>query len=173
MPPKYYDFNVHKRSAQGLRYYEQRFLLSPKQFSQFSSPATLAWTTVSFGPKCLSSVISEPGLYAFSIQTPKAGLPPHSYILYIGQTGAKQKTRTLRKRAGEYLKEEKSAKRRHVWEFLNKWSKHLSFHFAPVDPEIYDLEDIEKRLNDALLPPYSVNDFSAEIKVQKKAWQRT
>lgn len=173
MPSKYNDFNAHQKAVRDLKYYEQRFVLSPKQFKKFISPAPLVWTTVAFGPGCLPAITSAPGLYAFSVQSAQVGLPLHSYILYIGQTGAKGASRTLRKRAGEYLKEKKTAKRVHVWDFLNKWSNHLSFHYAPLDPATHDLEDVEKRLNDALMPPFSRNDFSVDVKAQKKAWQRT
>jgi hypothetical protein len=167
------DFANHDKAMARLSRYSQRFILSPECFKKGLTLPALTWTTVKFTATQINTVAAEPGLYAFSVVTSRIGLPPHGYVLYVGQTGAKKNSRTLRVRAGEYLKEEKSGKRRHVWEFLNKWSGHLSFHYVPVDPQTQDLEAIEKTLNDALMPPYSVNDFSAEIKAQKKAWQYT
>ena len=59
----------------------------------------------------------------------------------------------------------------HVWEFLNKWDGCLFFHFAPVDAKQADLAEIEQRLNDAMMPPYSRCDFSAEIRKRKRIWE--
>ena len=167
------DFAKHDKAMARLSRYEQRFVLSPDRFKGGSVLPALAWNTINFSKAAITTVASTPGLYAFSIVTQRQGLPPHGYVLYIGQTGAKKYSRTLRVRAGEYLKEKKTGKRKHVWEFLNKWSGHLSFHFASVDPKTENLEALEQGLNDALMPPYSVNDFSVEIKAQKKAWQLT
>lgn len=167
------DFAKHDRAMARLKRFEQRFVLSPDRFKGGNALPVLGWTTIIFGAAGVATVAAKPGLYAFSVVTPRQGLPPHGYVLYIGQTGAKKNSRSLRVRAGEYLKEKKTGKRRHVWEFLNKWSGHLSFHFVTVDPLVEDLEALERTLNDALMPPYSVNDFSVEIKAQKKAWQLT
>lgn len=167
------NFAKHDKEMAQLVRYEQRFILSPDRFKAGLSLPPLSWNTTEFSPSGIAVVTSQPGLYAFSVVAQRQGLPPHSYVLYVGQTGAKRNARSLRIRAGEYLKEKKTGKRRHVWEFLNKWSGHLSFHFVPVDPTKHDLEALEKALNDALMPPYSMNDFSVEIKAQKKAWQFT
>lgn len=167
------DFARHDRAMAQLTRYEQRFILSPHRFKDGVTLPSLTWTTVHFTAAHIRAVVAKPGLYAFSVVTGRAGLPPHGYVLYVGQTGAKRDSRTLKIRAVEYLKEKKTGKRRHVWEFLNKWSGHLAFHFAALDPKTSDLEAVEKTLNDALMPPYSVNDFSTEIKAQKKAWQMT
>lgn len=167
------DFAQHQIAMARMTDYQQRFVLSPHHFTQGLKLPVLNWSTIAFSETNVATVTSKPGLYAFSVVTPRQGLPPHGYVLYIGQTEAKKNSRTLRIRAGEYLKEKKTGKRRHVWEFLNKWSGHLSFHYVPVDPAAENLETLEQTLNDALLPPYSVNDFSVEIKARKKAWQLT
>ncbi len=167
------DFAKHDKEMSHLSRHEQRFILSPRRFKGGVPLPPLNWATVNFNAQQIKTVVAQPGMYAFSVVANRLGLPPHGFVLYIGQTGAKHDARTLRIRAGEYLKEKKTGKRRHVWEFLNKWSGHLHFHFAPLDPKTNDLEDVEKNLNDALMPPYSVNDFTLEIKAQKKAWQMT
>lgn len=170
----YPDFAKHKREMSRLKYYEQRFILSPERFRGPSIPGNLVWTTIKrFGPTQLASIVAKPGLYAFSVVNNRVGMPPHGYVLYVGQTGAKHNWRTLKQRASEYLKEKKTAKRQHVWDFLNKWSGHLSFHFAELDPATNDLEGVEKLLNDALIPPYVINDFTTVIKSKKKAWSLT
>ena len=157
-----------------LKYFEQRFILSADRFKGPPIPGSLVWTTIShFTVAQIPSIIAKPGVYAFSVVNRRGGMPPHGYVLYVGQTGAKKNARTLRQRAREYLNEKRTGKRRHVWDFLNKWSGHLSFHFAKLDPNSYDLEEVEKLLNDSLLPPYVINDFGTEIKAKKKAWSLT
>jgi hypothetical protein len=168
------DFARHDRAVTHLKRYEQRFILSPRHFKSGITMPVLAWSTITFSASRVKNVISKPGLYAFSVVTRRIGLPPHGYILYVGQTGFKSGTaRTLRARAGEYLRSKHSSKRPNVWEFLNKWWGNLNFHFVSVDPIKEDLSKLEQALNNALMPPYSVNDFSPEIKRLKKAWQRT
>lgn len=168
------DFAAYDRAVTHLKKYEQEFILSPRHFKAGISLSVLRWSTVRFGATQVKNVDSKPGLYAFSIVAKKVGLPPHGYILYIGQTGIRNGVaRTLRVRAGEYLRNKASRKRPNVLYFLNKWWGHLDFHFVAVDPKTADLNKLEQALNDALMPPYSINDFSPEVKQFKKAWQRT
>lgn len=94
----------------------------------------------------------------------ESGLPPHSYVLYIGQTGARANGRTLRLRIGNYFEEQTNPKRAHIYKFLNKWKTCLTVHFAAVDPKKADLLKVEAKLNDALIPPYSIRDFSPRIR---------
>lgn len=124
-------------------------------------------------PKNLDSVIQQPGIYAFAISAANDWLPPHGYIIYIGQTGAAQPDRTLGHRVKEYAREKKRPKRKHVWEFLNKWDGSLIFYFAPADPNAVDLLQLEALLNDALVPPYSIQDFSPEVRARKDIWDLT
>lgn len=169
----YPDFAKHKRELTRLKYYEQRFILAPERFRGSAIPGNLVWTTIAFTQLQLANVIAKPGVYAFSVVNRRLGMPPHGYLLYIGQTGAKRNSRTLKQRAAEYMQEKKTGRRRHVWDFLNKWSGHLNFHFAALDPKAFDLEETEKMLNDAMLPPFVINDFTTEIKTKKKAWSLT
>lgn len=102
------DFAKHKREMSRLKYYEQRFILCPDRFRGPVIPGKLVWTTIKkFGAKELPGIVAKPGLYAFSVINNRGGMPPHGYVLYIGQTGAKRNARTLRQRASEYLKEKK------------------------------------------------------------------
>lgn len=49
----------------------------------------------------------------------------------------------------------------------------LRFYFAPVGDEVSSeqLEQIEKELNGALLPPMSKGDLEADVKQQRDAFQ--
>jgi hypothetical protein len=66
------------------------------------------------------------------------------------------------------LREKVRPKRPGVGWFLNTWDTCLAFHFAVLDPAAVDLFDVEKKLNDAMLPPYSRADFSPEIRQMKR-----
>jgi hypothetical protein len=170
MTKKPYDFARRETEEKNFRHYKQHFWLNPKQLRGCSLPVQLNWSRVPFRAKLLPTVINKPGIYAFSVAQDGCGLPPHGYVLYVGQTGAKKKEhdRTLRQRAREYFREKTTGSRPHIASFLNKWSKCLYFYYAQVDPTKINLLNIETKLNDALIPPYSVGDFSPEIRRLKR-----
>jgi hypothetical protein len=168
---KYLDFASHAVVQKEIEYYTQRFILRPRQLVDLSLPVVLNWQRIRFVKKYSSSVVEAPGIYAFVIQHDGLGLPPHGYVAYIGQTGAERQKRTLRDRFNDYFGEKKRPKRKHIWELLNKWDECLFFHFAPVDVKRADLAKIEQQLNDAMMPPYSRFDFSADIRKRKRIWE--
>ncbi|NGP16502.1 hypothetical protein [Devosia aurantiaca] len=45
------------------------------------------------------------------------------------------------------------------------------FVYAPYSADKVALREVEKKLNDALMPPYSLRDFTVEVKQAKAAWQ--
>ena len=151
-----------------IRRFRQHFDLVPKQLRGIDLPVALKWQTVRFVKGSVKSVANVPGVYAFAISHRIGYLPPHNYVLYIGQTGAKRNDRTLRDRMGEYFNEIRSPKRAHVYKFLKTWKTCLLFHFAIVDPRGANILEIESKLNDALIPPYSVRDFSPGIRKAKR-----
>lgn len=165
---QYHDFAAHAEDQKEFAYYRQEFVLHPKQLQGLRLPVTLTWQQIRFMAHNAASVTEGPGVYAFVIQHAAEGLPAHGYVAYIGQTGAKKKNRTLRDRFKDYFGEKKRPKRPRVYELLNKWESCLYFHFAAIDSGAVDLLDIEARLNDAMMPPYSQKDFSAEIRMRKQ-----
>src|ERR1035438_1992753 len=167
---QYHDFATHAADQKEIAYYTQSFILHPKQLQGLQLPVSLAWQRIPFLSHNATSVTEKPGVYAFVIQHEAQGLPPHGYIAYIGQTGAKRKDRTLRDRFKDYFGERKRPKRPRIYELLNKWEECLVFHFARIDPGVANLLDIEAKLNDAIMPPYSQQDFSAEIRMKKQIW---
>ena len=157
-----------------MKSYSPRFSLNPKNMDKIALPVVLTWQQTLFKKENTSLVVDKPGVYAFAIQHPKADLPPHSYVLYIGQSGAGKgkKARTLRVRFTEYFREKRKPKRPLVHYFLNAWDGCLSFYFAPVDPKATKLLDVEIILNDAMMPPFSINDFTAEVRARKRLSER-
>ena len=121
----------------------------------------LVWESVIFGRNTIEEVPEVRGIYALCISVKDSIMPRQlGPIVYFGET-----SRTLRKRYQEYVKDsEKGAKRPKLQYLFELWSGDLDFCFAPVaDPGI-DLKQIEKVLNDAALPIFVTNDFSAEIR---------
>jgi len=164
----YYDILKTVSREEQLGRFRQHFTLDPKQLRSLKLPVRLEWKTVRFLKRNLASIARMKGVYAFAIAHHESDLPPHSYILYIGQTGARANERTLRARIGDYFEEQTNPKRAHVYKFLKKWKTCLSVHFAAVDAKKANLLKIEAKLNDALIPPYSVKDFSPRIRKAKR-----
>lgn len=167
------DFARHSATQKDLSYYTQRFILHPKSLRNLALPVSLTWSRVRFSKGNLDKIASKSGVYAFVIGEDDPNLPPHGYVAYVGQTGAKKDDRTLRYRAREYLREKTRPKRMTVFHFLNKWQRCLFFHFAPLDAAKFDLLSVEAKLNDALMPPYSQQDFSPEVRTSKKVWEKS
>jgi len=91
--------------------------------------------------------------------------------MYIGITGARSGTRTLRDRYKDYLREKSRNKRPAVFYMLNKYENDLFFYYVSIcDPHI-DLAQLEIALNDAIIPPVGRLDFSAEIRDLRNALQ--
>lgn len=164
-----YDFPSVQAKVSSLTLYSGTFRLNPANLAGLALPVALQWHQIPFRAENADAIVEQPGVYAFAISHGQPGLPPHGYILYIGEVGAKSgPSRTLRARYKDYLREKARAKRPGVAWFLNAWETCLVFHFAVLDPVAVDLFDVEKRLNDAMIPPYSRADFSPEIRQMKR-----
>lgn len=163
-----HDFD---RNLRDLKHFEQRVVLSPKQWSSFVPPVPLDWQSVQFTGANRSNVPKERGIYAFVVQFQDHSvnplrLPQHGYIMYVGITGHIGVTRTLYDRFGDYARER--GKRIRIYSMLQKWSQHLFFHYATV-PVGVALDQLELAINDAIIPPYVTGDFSAGVKPLVKA----
>jgi hypothetical protein len=134
---------------------------------QFNSDYQLAWNYGEFNRQSHQSVPDFPGVYCFFVGHPGPSLPPVGYPLYAGQT-----ERTLYIRYGDYLREKDSKfGRAHVRKFLNVFWGEVLFAFAVFSGDRDQVITLERRLNDALMPAYSRNDFSADTKAKRSAWQ--
>jgi hypothetical protein len=167
------DFAAHSTRQKDFGYYCQTFTLHPKQLGSLKLPVDLKWNRIRFAKENADQVLEQPGVYAFVISHDDPGLPSHGYVLYIGQTKGKKTTRSLRVRMKEYFREQERPKRPRIYEMLNKWKGFLFFYFAAVDPAVVNLLDVEAQLNDAMIPPYSQQDFSAEIRKRKHISEAT
>jgi hypothetical protein len=83
--------------------------------------------------------------------------------MYVGITGAASSTRTLFDRFGDYLAEQKNNKRPRVHYMLTKYADDIYFAYCATAAGV-DLQQLELDLNDAIIPPVVVKDFTAEIR---------
>ena len=91
--------------------------------------------------------------------------------MYIGIAG-RDSDRPLRARYKDYLNERKVMKRKTIARMIGTWHSVLRFFFAPVDADVSpsDLKTLERQLNTALLPPFSVGNLEAKIKATRSAF---
>ena len=132
------------------------------------------WQSIKFGNVQEIEQIpnDKRGIYAFAICHPQPNLPPHGYILYIGIAGRKS-SRSLRARYKDYLLPGLVSKRARIAYMIGNWSEVLRFFYVPVEDNISSeqLEEMEKYLNTALLPPFSEGDLEVETKKRRRAFK--
>jgi len=161
-------------AADAIAKFNIQFTLSPDQISGFPPPANdLHWESIPYGDEEIDNVPNDRrGIYAFAICSEVASLPPHCYVLYIGIAG-RNSQRSLRERYRDYLNVKKVIKRERIARMISSWRAVLRFYYAPVPAEITSdqLEEIEKQLNGALLPPMAEGDVEATIKAQRRAFR--
>ncbi len=154
--------------------FQVTMILSPDKlaFNSFNV-ASLAWDSIKYGKAEIDKVPGDKrGIYAFSIHQPSQVLPPHGHILYIGIAG-RQSDRSLKARYKDYLNPQKIIKRNRIARMIGTWHEVLRFHFAPIDDSMTSeqLEQLEKDLNTALLPPFSEGDLEADTKKKRRAFR--
>ena len=157
------------RSVNEFKAYKLPFVINPKQLEKFSTTANLNWEKVEFSPKNKKQIPKERGIYAFILEHNKMSkLPSHGYVLYIGISGDNSK-HTLNARYADYIRDKKEKKRPSIHYMLNNWQKFLFFHYASVTDKRINLKKLEADMSDALMPPFSKQDFSGEIRDITKA----
>lgn len=153
--------------------YRVNFILSPKNMMTDSyAIADLKWDSISYGEEEVEKVPDDKrGIYAFVICRNNDVFPPHGYVLYIGIAG-RHSARTLRDRYKDYLDTTKVRSRARIARMIGDWYQVLHFYFAPIDDNVSldELMELERQLNTALMPPFSVGDLEAEIKEMRRAF---
>ena len=153
-----------------LKSFAVRFVLSPRQWGTFACSIALAWQRVKFDRLNVTAVPKATGIYAFAVENPGLQLPPHGYVMYIGIT-RNDGGGSLRKRYKQYLNERRVLKRPKIHYLLNKWSQQLYFYYAVVTDPTFNIRGLEQQLCDAMIPPCNINDFSAMIRRQVRAFR--
>ncbi len=140
--------------------------LNPSRWKKFCEEYEYNWSFTLFEPNNVNKIPEKPGLYCFYIGHKLRCLPTIGLALYGGIT-----FRTLKVRFKEYLSEkQKDNGRIPVKKFLNVFDGELSFGWVIVE-DIQTLKQLEKDFNDAMMPPYSIKDYSAKVRGGKSAWQ--
>ena len=173
----YYDLTTHPAST---RIYKQDFLLLTEQWDTYIEPTIpLNWKCVKFERDNVNQIPTKKGIYAFFVEPRITHFPSHGYLMYIGQAGYNS-NRNLQKRFRDYLNDQKipgkerahfkSPNRERIHFMLTAWADYLYFYYAEIDPTQIDLAQLERKLLDTFIPPFSEGGYSAEIgKIKKVA----
>lgn len=144
-----------------------RIALYPDRWRQFCDQYQPEWQFTPFKQDQVASISDSPGVYCFHVGHGLACLPPLGLSLYGGIT-----QNSLRKRCMKYFYEKNSTSGRlTVRKFLHVFDGDLTLAWAEIDMSSFDIRQLEKDFNDAMMPPYSIKDFSAEVLASRSAWQ--
>ena len=156
-----------------LKKYEQHFILNTQKISDLDgSENPLTWNSIRFGKQEIDRVPDDrQGVYAFVVSDPRAFLPPHGYIMYIGLSG-RNSFRSLQDRYSDYFKQSEIRRRPRIRRMIVQWHPLLRFHFAPVAGDLprAELKALEKRLITAFLPPCCRGDIEADTRKMMDAF---
>ena len=151
--------------------YSLDFRLNPQNMMSVNG-LSLQWDSIEYETGDVDKIPDDKsGIYAFAIKCSNETLPPNCYIVYVGIAGKDGSRRSLRERYKDYLHISKVKNRANICRMIDSWRSVLVFFFAPIDDNTIDLESLEKRLIDALHPPFCDGDYSGEAKRGQRAFQ--
>ena len=144
-----------------------RIALFPNRWRQFCVQYQPDWQYTPFERDEVSRISDRPGVYCFHVGHGLACLPPLGLSLYGGISEV-----SLRRRCMNYFSEKNSRTgRTSVRKFLNVFEGELTLVWSEIDTTALDIGQLERDFNDAMMPPYSRRDFSAEVRGSRSAWQ--
>ena len=143
-----------------------RTQIFPDRWRLFCDQYNLAWHYTPFEREHVCQLSTAPGVYCFHLGHALDCLPPLGISLYGGITTDSLRTRCLR-----YFWE-KDADQGRFWvrKFLQVFEGELTLGWSEVDTSAVDIRALEKDFNDAMMPQYSVKDFSAAVRAARNAW---
>ena len=119
---------IAEQDAYAAHRYE--FFLLPRQWRECSRPGVESWSAVRLVEGEGDSVPALPGVYTLLVQPGIVHHPACSYLMYVG------KTKSLRRRLGEYRDERKrETGRPKILRLLTKYAEHTWFCYALVPEE--------------------------------------
>ena len=144
-----------------------RTQIFPDRWRQFCDQYNIIWQHTRFERELVQRISTNPGVYCFYVGHELDCLPPFGLSLYGGIT-----TRSLRERCLKYFWEKDTDQGRpHVRKFLQVFEGDLILGWSEVDTQTINIKTLEKDFNDAMMPPYSVKDFSVAVRAGRNAWQ--
>jgi len=136
-----------------LRTHAKRFILWPRQWQTYS--LTHKWTIEPLNKSKVKKIPTSSGIYTILLQPGIAGHISCSYLMYVG------KTKSLRRRFGEYLRKERERTARpRISEFLTRYDNYVLFCYTLIDEK--SLITIEEGLKNAYVPPLN-KQYSGEL----------
>ncbi|PHS73530.1 MAG: hypothetical protein COB22_02220 [Cycloclasticus sp.] len=156
--------DVEVELAHVLEIFNKSFLLAPVLWKNKPTRVNLDWKEYKFNLKNIEKIPDQRGVYMFVVSCKSSWAAPNNYIMYVGETGNDKKNRTLKVRYKEYLRDQKTSKRKAINEMLNLWKDDIFFVCSKVAVST-DLKKLEARLIECLIPPYCEGDIPVgEIK---------
>ena len=138
------------------------FILHVPSWQGYTPLTALTWHRIKYQSN--QWPVQNRGVYAFVLDSGRLApghFPPHSTVLYVGETGNTGQG-TLKSRLQGYRNKKAQRDRARLWSILEQWGPHLLFYYATVPPAV-STKDCETALLDALLPPANAKDFSATV----------
>ena len=140
--------------------HQVRAIIWPSRWRSADIERVPEWTEVKFGNDTAKCVPKTPGIYAFCIAIDCDIAPRNVVVAYIGKS-----EKSLRDRFRNYLSERKwGSRRNHIRRLFKHWGNDLYFSYWSISDISCDLKEIELTLNDAIVPPFVTNDYSATVR---------
>lgn len=148
--------------------YQIRAIIWPSRWKSVDIERVPKWTEVKFGNDTAKCVPKTPGIYAFCIAIDCKMAPRNVVVAYIGKS-----EKSLQDRFRNYLSERKwGSRRNHIRRLLKHWGNDLYFIYWSISDTSCDLKEIELALNDAIVPPFVINDYSATVRREVDMFRR-
>jgi hypothetical protein len=139
-----------------LKAHEHQFYLYPRYWHECADVQIACWNMIKLNGSERLEVPEEPGIYTLLVQPGIALHPACSYLMYVG------KSKSLRRRFGEYLNESRrETGRPKIVRLLNKYPDHLWFCYTLIEDEALDV--VEDALIAAYVPPAN-DQMPAEVR---------
>lgn len=150
------------REQDEMKAHSHQFVLWRRKWQQYTCPSQLVWTIYRLRESERANIPDTAGIYTLLVQPGIASHPWCSYLMYVGQT------RSLYRRFGEYLRDERrETGRPKIFRLLTMYSDYLWFCFSPVP--IQELDSVEDALITAYMPPAN-DQVPAEVRQVRGAF---
>lgn len=150
------------RDQDEMKTHQHPFVLWTRRWADFNNIDTVRWDTCRLIPAEKVLIPVDSGVYSIVVQPKIANHPLCSYLMYIG------KTKSLRRRFGDYLNEkDRETGRPKMLRLLNKYEGYIWFCYSIVDE--LRITKVEEDLITAYMPPAN-DQMPAKLRAAKGAF---